>query len=324
MPHHAELGLESAETYEAALRRLDADLRAAERSGDLAATGTALLDLGRVYEKLGRFNDARKAGGRALATFEECGDESGVAQCCHTLAVWFFHHGREHESFPLFVRAAETREALDELLLAAQSWHNLGYVQCRVDRAGEAFTSYARAQILLDRVAAGTGDMAAKADRNRAFIWSHMAFATAVYSDPREALNIAVRYFELVAATGAHREPLLAFTAVPVAFDRDTSAQAVDAADRLRTLTGLRADPEVWFGAALDRGLTAFGQHRPGTGRRPYLGAMLLVLSEYGRWCLAAGREENGQALLARALELAEARGWPGEVRRIGRMALPS
>lgn len=322
MIDHALLGLESHDTYLADLRRYSAAAAYAQRDGDIASHADALLDLGRTHEKLGRFSDARDAGEAALAAYELRGDDGGIAQCCHTIGVWSFHHGHEEQSFALLTRAAKTRESMDELLLAAQSWHNLGYVQSRTGRADDAFASYRRAEVLLDQLSSGSSsDLRAKAYRNRAFVWSHLTFATAEYSEPGLALDIAARYFALVAETGAHREPLLTYVGVALAYDRGRPPHGRSVSQQLAELTGLAADPELWFRAAIDLGRTAVETYHPGTGRRPYLGAMILALATYGRWSVGAGFHNDGEERLARAERLAQARGWDGEVGRVKQMA---
>ncbi|MFJ9574836.1 hypothetical protein ACIRQF_00415 [Streptomyces sp. NPDC101191] len=309
MHTHQELGLESSESYRAELRSLAARAARASSPGESAAV---LLATGRINEKLGRFALAFTQARRARAVFQEGGESAGVAECDHTLAVWSFHQGDDETSYRCFRAAAGLREEAGELLRAAQSWHNFGYVLCRTGQAEAAFTAYREAARLLHRVRAeGPADVREKAVRDGAFVLSHQAYAHARYGTAGEAIGAATAYFALVARTGVHREPLLARLALPVAGPDPALAGPLTA------LTGLAPDPETWFRFALAEGHRAFADYRPGQGRRPYLGALLVAMAEYGAWCAARGRREEGLRHVGGAVSLARTRGWAGEAERI-------
>ncbi|MBV7674092.1 tetratricopeptide repeat protein [Streptomyces halstedii] len=310
MHTHEELGLESPVAYQAELRRLSAE---ADRAATPEAAAAALLATGRVNEKLGKFVLAFAQAREARTVFRDAAAEpAGVAECAHTMAVWSFHQGDDETSFRCFREAAALREAAGELLRSAQSWHNLGYVLCRTGRAEDAFAAFREAERLLHRVRAeGPSDLREKAVRDGAFILSHTAYANARYRTAADAVGAATAYFTLVARTGVHREPLLARLALPVACPDPALARP------LTDLTGLAPDPETWFRFVVAEGRHALATHRPGQGRRPYLGALLVALAEYGAWCVAQGRREEGLRLVGEAVSLARSCGWAGEAERI-------
>jgi tetratricopeptide (TPR) repeat protein len=318
----AEMGLESVSCYADRLRCAAEEAQRCQRAGDRRGLADARLGMGRAKEKLGDFAAAVDLAYEARALFQDLDDMGGVALCCHTMAVWAFHHGSDDNSLVEFQMAAEVRERDGEILLAAQSWHNLGYAQCRLGMPDEAFFSYRNSRILLDRVRAEQhGDLAAKACRELAFILSHLAFAKARYCSRDSAMAAAVKYFEHVARTGVHREPLLAYLALPIAIapgGESSAAEPVTGGDarRLQEMTGLRLQPEEWFRHAVDEGRRAMVSYQAGQGRRPYLGARLLALAEYGNWLLRSKQADRGRALLTEAVALARARGWDGEARR--------
>ncbi len=316
--------LESESFYDHERRRHLHELADAERCGDLVTAAGAQLEIGRIEEKLGRYSLALEHGLRAEAGYDEAGDAQGVAQCHHTIAVWSFHHGHDHRALHSFRRAAAIRESLGTELLAAQTWHNLGYVEARSGLIQDSLASYNRALALLDQCDLATADdLASTAHRNRAFVWSHLAYVHAERGQHATALGHARRYFDLVAETGAHREPLLAMAGVALAYAGDRRLTSSSAAAHLDGVTGIQALPDAWFEAALARGQSAAEDYVPGIGRRPYLGAMLLVLGLSGRWLVAEGRLQEGGARFARAESLAKARGWDGELRRLDAMRQP-
>ncbi|MFF9425103.1 hypothetical protein [Streptomyces sp. NPDC014746] len=306
---HQELGLESPVAYQAELRRLSVESEHAVSPG---AAAVALLAMGRVNEKIGKFTLAFAQAEEARTLFQDAVRPTGVAECAHTMAVWSFHQGDDDTAYRCFREAATLREAEGELLLGAQSWHNFGYVLCRTGRAEEAFAAYRASERLLHRVQAEAApELREKAVRDGAFVLSHTAYANARYRTAVEAVDAATAYFTLVARTGVHREPLLAHLALPVAGPSPALARP------LTDHTGLSPDPETWFRFVLTEGRHALATHRPGRGRRPYLGALLVALAEYGAWCLTQGRPEDGRRLIGEAVSLARSRGWIGEAERI-------
>lgn len=316
MYSRAELGLESGVAYGAQLERFERAACDARCAGDVPGLANAELELGRVKEKLGDFVGAWSLGQQAVKGFRESQDVGGSAQCSHTMGVWAFHHGEDSDALECLLAAALAREQAGELLLAAQSWHNLGYVQCRLKKPECSFSSYRDARRLLDQVSADEPALADKADRNLGFVLSHITFAMAKYRGHDDALGAALQYFEHVARTGTHKEPLLAYIGSAIALDSGR-VDDKEAALRLQALTGLDCEPEAWFRFSVDEGRRALIGHEPGTGRRPYLGARLLTLAEYGSWCLRNGRPTEGRALIAEAVSIANARGWKGEARRL-------
>lgn len=317
MYSQAELGLESASFYMDQIHNLEQVADNARRAGETRVLARATLDIGRVKEKLQEFAKATALAETARKQCQNMGDTSGFALCCHTLAVWAFHQGEDDKSVHDFCMAAETRERIGELLMSAQSWHNLGYVHCRGGRANDAFHCYWKSRYLLDRLRADQSeDLSVKAERSLGFVLSHLAFASAKYRCRNDALTATVEYLEHVARTGVHREPLLAYLAPPIALALGEEKRISASSSRLEELTDMQMQPEVWFRFALDEGSRALIEHKAGSGRRPYLGARLLTLTEYGSWCLQNERTQQGQALFAEAVSLARARGWKGEARR--------
>jgi tetratricopeptide (TPR) repeat protein len=321
MHSNSELGLESVPFYEGQLRDLEQVAERARQMGNARALAEAELSQGRVKEKLGDFLEAIALARTAHARFHNAGDASGVALCCHTTAVWAFHHGDDVKSLQDFRTAVQIRGTAGEFLLEAQSWHNLGYVQCRTGRPDDAFRSYHEAQRILERLRLGRlASLSASADRALGFVFSHLAFANAKYRSRDDAMTATMAYFEHTARTKVHKEPILAYLAPPIALAFDKKELDADLASRIGKHGGLEMAPDLWFRYALEESSRALLAHEAGSGRRPYLGARLLALAESGLWFLNEGQEQLGQMLIAEAVALASARGWIGEVGRFSSM----
>lgn len=319
---HVTLGIDDIADPETELARLTEAAESARLASDISRLAGTQLAKGRLLEKIGRYERAIACAAEARKLFEATGDRAGLALCCHTMAVWEFHHGDGPGGVRDFVAAARLREEAGDLLGAAQSWHNLGYVQCRTGAPGAAFTSYTTAERLLG-LAGDAPDPALrqKAVRERGFVLSHLAYAHAKHGDPADAMARALAYEELVEATQVHREPLLAYMAPALALARDSAAGRTRPARRLAARTGLPADPEVWFRFAArqwDRMVARpTAAAAPVSARRPYLGAYLLLLTERATWCAGLGRAGDRDRLVRGATALARARGWAGEASRI-------
>jgi hypothetical protein len=76
----------------------------------------ASIDVGRMKEKLHNFEEATILAKEARAQYEETRDLSGLALCCHTMAVWAFHQGDDVASVRDFQLAADFRDRIGELL----------------------------------------------------------------------------------------------------------------------------------------------------------------------------------------------------------------
>jgi tetratricopeptide (TPR) repeat protein len=322
-----ELGLDEPAKYTESLDRFQriADESGAvgdiPRSGWAAIRGVSLLGVAWAMEKQGRWREALEQAGTARAILRRNDDLKWLSECCHSIAVWKFHNLDEEPPVEDFAEAIEARLAIGDLVAAAQSWHNLGYVQLIAGRNADADASYEHAARLLERVHAGSDpDLATAAFRQLGFVLSHQAYAAARYRPVADALRSARRYFEHIAQTGAHREPVLAYLAPGVALASSPKVPEPEAST-LSALVGITPDAEAWLRVAVREASEAMTSHADtGTGRHAYLGSHLLALAELARWCYANGRDEEAGQLLTRALSLARSRGWEGEASRIERL----
>lgn len=312
-----ELGLDAVSFYEQNASHYSTLANECESVGDVQGRADALLATGWAREKLGDGESGLRLAEEARLLLRSIGDLSQVAECCHTMAVWAFHSFDGTNSVTDFAEAAACRESIGELLLAAQSWHNMGYVQLIGGRGDEAEESYGRALVLLQQVEGGPDPtLAASAFRQRGFVLSHVAFTRSRFGTCREALEATVAYFEHTVNSGHHREPVLAYLAPGVALAATPDDPGVDAGV-LAQMTGIPPEAELWLREAVNEASRALVSS---TGsRRAYLGSHLLALTELGRWCAAHGHEVEGEMLAADAIARAEARGWSGEASRINR-----
>jgi len=310
-----QLGLDDAGRY-AEIERDHG--RAAEELlalGDKPAHGLARMWEAWAMEKQGRLEEALRVAEEARTVLGQAEDLALVASCGQSIGVWKFHGLDADADVRDFEESIELRLRADNLVAAAQSWHNMAYVQLSSGKWSDARTSYREAAGLLVRVQAGPdAGLAASADRGKAFVLSHLAYASARQQPVAETLTATASYFEHVARTGAHREPVMAYLAPGIALALGEGVPTAES-DALVSLTGIPADAESWLRKALDvasEGLAAGAS----TGRRAYLGAHVLALVELARWFRSAGREDEADQHVERARLLATARGWQGEAKR--------
>lgn len=317
-----QLGLDEPVKYAETEQRFASVIAERRTAGDLPGEGWALLATAWAMEKQGRGDEALERAEEARTVLRRAGDLSKLGECCHSIGVWRFHHRDGDPPVDDFAEAIEARLAVGDRMAAAQSWHNLAYVQLIAGRNADADASYERAAELLAQVQADTEPgLAATAFRQFGFILSHQAYAVALHRPPAEALRATRKYFEHVARTGAHREPVLAYLAPGIALASSPKTLGAEGA-ALRRLTGIAPDAETWLRTALHEASTAMTSHADtGTGRHAYLGSHLLALAELARWCQAHNRPEEAAQLIAEALSLASARGWRGEAARIERLS---
>lgn len=319
-----ELGLDDPTTYIEKGDRFKRIADEAAAAGDLPRSGWALifgvacLGVAWAMEKQGRWSEALEQAEASRATLRKTGDLKWLAECCHSIGVWKFHSLNNDPPVEDFTEAIKARLAIGDLIAASQSWHNLGYVQLIMGRNADADISYERAAELLAQVRAGSDrDLAETAFRQLGFVLSHQAYAAARHRSVADALRSTSRYFEHVAQTGAHREPVLAYLAPGIALASSPEVPEPEGS-ALSALVGIAPDAETWLRVALREASVAMTSPADtGTGRHAYLGSHLLALAELARWCYANGRHEEADQLVAQALRLARTRGWAGEASRI-------
>lgn len=317
-----ELGLDESSRYVATARRCREDATNHKAAGDIRAAGRALLAMAWAIEKLGNGIEALEYAAEARDLLRRSDDPKSLGECCHSIGVWRFHNVDGEIPADDFREAAENRLAVGELMAAAQSWHNLGYVQLIAGAGADAETSYDNATELLGRVQVGPDENAAStAFRQLGFVLSHQAFASARRGSVAEALRRTRVYFAHIEKTRAHREPVLAYLAPGIALahsDRHPEPEG----SALRAQTHLPLDAESWLRLAVREAAGAMiANGDTGTGRRAYLGSHMLALAELARWCRWHGRADEADQLTSSALGLARARGWQGEESRLRRLA---
>ena len=143
-------------------------------------------------------------------------------------AIDICHRAAHHQTFGTVTRSTRSHSPHPQASACARSsssrsvtrrrgsWHNLGYVLCRIGRTADAWAAYQAASDVLERVMAQP-DSAAKARREKGFVYSHQACAHAKHGQYDAALSLAATYFDDVAATGLHREPMLAYLGAALA-----------------------------------------------------------------------------------------------------------
>lgn len=317
-----ELGLEPIEVYFAALDTHQRGLGEARVQGSPTDIGRALLSIAWAHEKLGRGPEALKEAEEARGFLRRGEDIDLLAECCHSIGVWRFHNLAD-DSFgsEYFTEAIENRLQSGNVMGAAQSWHNKGFVELVNGFHSEANHSYERAGSLLNEViSAGSADARISAFKQMGFILSHQAFAWARQSLSSAALDTALSYFSHVNKTQAHREPVYVYLACGMALwqDNHSDPDVTEQARHLESMTGIAPSAEAWLRFAVSEASSAMtARHATGTGRRAYLGAQTLALSELARWAHAKGDSKMSHRLVMQGVELALARGWAGEARRV-------
>ena len=318
----AQLGLDDPARYVEAEERFSRTASECAASANVAGEGRALLNTAWAVEKQGRGAEAIKLAETARHLLRDSEALSALAECCHSIGVWRFHHFDDDPPVNDFREAIQVRLGTGDLMAAAQSWHNMGYVQLASGDVAGAWSSYEHATDLLRQVRdGGDTELASKAFRQFGFILSHQAFAAARHDSARAALQATGRYFDHVRLTGAHREPVYAYLAPGIALAASREVPE-DEANALEALVGIAPDPESWLLAAVRQATDAMTSPMDtGTGRHAYLGARILALAELARWHHMAGRGREADELVDLAVNLSRARGWHGEAVRAARVS---
>lgn len=315
-----ELGLDERVEYEQIIDRYTAAVPQYEASGDVVKTARSHLAVAFATEKLGRYEEAMPRALLARELLETTTESHWLAEANHSIGVWRYHNTDEAPPAADFERAIDIRNAVGELLGAAQSAHNLALVLLMSGATDAAQTNYDRSATFLSQVRADSApELAASAHRQMGFVLSHKAFAAARYGQAEVAFRATQAYLDHAEATGAHREPVYAYVAPGIALRREPDVDLSRLVPLSRAM-GLDLTPRAWLEYAVSQAHTAMiSQVDTGTGRHAYLGAEILALAELARWFESVGLEREAGVHRAHAVALAEARGWKGEALRAAR-----
>ncbi|MET0647687.1 MAG: CHAT domain-containing protein [Pyrinomonadaceae bacterium] len=141
--------------YAEALRISQLAARLAERSGERAALGDALYNIGVVYNRQNRAAQALDSLQQSLAVFEEIGDKKALARGLHHVALIHRQQGRLEQALAHFNRSLALGEECGDKRQIALALHNIGIIhksQGRHDLAlGFQQRSLALAEAIGDR-----------------------------------------------------------------------------------------------------------------------------------------------------------------------------
>ena len=114
--------------YAEALRLSQLAARLAERSGDRAALGNALHNMGLLYNRQNRAAQALEFLQKSLAVFEEAGDKRAMARGLHHTALIHRSQGRPEQSLTYSNRSLAFSEECRDKNLSAAALNNIGIV----------------------------------------------------------------------------------------------------------------------------------------------------------------------------------------------------
>ncbi len=114
--------------YAEALRLSQLAAQLAERSGDRAALGNALHNMGLLYNRQNRAAQALDLLQKSLAVFEETGDKRAMARGLHHIALIHRSQGRPEQSLTYSNRSLTFSEECGDKSLSAAALNNIGIV----------------------------------------------------------------------------------------------------------------------------------------------------------------------------------------------------
>ncbi|MCS7179397.1 MAG: tetratricopeptide repeat protein [Anaerolineae bacterium] len=113
-------------------------LEAARRGGDQHGEATTLMNLGSVYSRQGRWEEALEQYEQALETFRALGDRHGEAQTLTNLGSVYLQQGRWEEALEQYEQALEIFRALGDRHGEGQTLMNLGILHKRLGQEEKA------------------------------------------------------------------------------------------------------------------------------------------------------------------------------------------
>jgi DNA-binding SARP family transcriptional activator/tetratricopeptide (TPR) repeat protein len=244
-------------------------LRAAARLADSDALARVHWDLGHVSGRLGDYQDADKHLRRALGLFTALGDQIGVAQARHGIALVLTYQDRWAEAIDHAIEGLRLRRAFAEESEVAYSENTVGWIRAHLGQHDEALGHCQRALELhrasgsktgmadtLDSIAYAYGGLA---DYGRAI--AHYEQSLDLYrliGDPEGEAGTLLRLGDAqlaadrpAAARCSWEQALAVVSRIPGADTSDATGRIALLARQARTrVAALSADPEEPFPAS--------------------------------------------------------------------------
>lgn len=120
-------------------------LNAARTVGDRGAEGNALFNLGSVYFRMGRYEQAGNHSQQALALVQEIGDRDGEGHTLNNLGQVYWRLGRHDEALEHYEQTLAIRRELGDRGGEAATLNNLGIIYWRWGRYDQAADHYQQA-----------------------------------------------------------------------------------------------------------------------------------------------------------------------------------
>lgn len=138
--------------YVEALRISQLAAQLAERSGDRAALGNALHNIGFIHNRQNRPAEAVESLQKSLAVFEETGDRKLIARELNHIALIHRQQGRLEQALDYFKRSLTVGEAVGDKSLTAKALNNIGIVHRSQGRLELALDFYRRSRALAEEI----------------------------------------------------------------------------------------------------------------------------------------------------------------------------
>jgi tetratricopeptide (TPR) repeat protein/DNA-binding XRE family transcriptional regulator len=148
--------LDTAAQFSDAIAVYDGALSAARASGDAAAEAMALVNLGGVELRQGRYQSATGYYGQALSLLRQEGNQAGEARALANLGLARLLPGNSEQAVDFFNQSLALYSAMDDKVGQARALGNLGFAAMRQGRYSQA-ADYLRRSLGLSRQAGDKG-----------------------------------------------------------------------------------------------------------------------------------------------------------------------
>jgi tetratricopeptide (TPR) repeat protein len=156
-------------------------LRAAREVGDRTAEAAAIHNIGRVYWRWGRHDEAQEHFERALAIYHEIGEQHRIGSVLNNLGNLFDLLGRFDEAVDRYKEALALQGGIGDLAGEAATVGNLGVVYEMMGRQDEAIESHQKALTIFRQIG-DRGGVGRSLDNLGSVYWRQGRYAEAVRS----------------------------------------------------------------------------------------------------------------------------------------------
>jgi CHAT domain-containing protein/tetratricopeptide (TPR) repeat protein len=146
--------------YQEALDYFRQALAIRQEIGDRAGEGVTLNNIGLIYHYLGQYQEALDTSQQALGIHQEIGDRAGEGGSLNNIGLIYHHLGQYQEALDTYQQALAILKEIDDRAGEGVTLNNIGGIYSRLGQYQESLDTYQQALAILQEIGDRAGESA--------------------------------------------------------------------------------------------------------------------------------------------------------------------